>query len=388
MSGFGIELIYAFAILAIVQGLITLLDGFRAARHMRGFRPELRSRDRVVVFCPCKGLDPEFEKNARSLLEQDYPNFAVKFVVESEDDIAYSVLRQMGVNDVLIAGKALDCGQKVHNLFYAVDHAGDDAAIYAFCDSDARYPNHWLSHLVAAVDAGRGVATGYRWYTAVKADLPTLLRSAWNASAVGMLSDHKRNFAWGGSMAMRRETFDRIGVREAWKGALSDDYAVTRASARNGLPIIFTPACLVPSHGACTWPELLEFTTRQILITRIYHPLLWRVAFGSQLIFNIAFWGLILTGGAAPAALAFTIFLLAAVKAWVRLSAVSSVLSDPSLLKFRWFYILCPPIVALLFLYNMIRSAFGDEIVWRQIRYKLVSPNETRVLGASSANES
>jgi hypothetical protein len=33
----------------------------------------------------------------------------------------------------------------------------------------------------------------------------------------------------------------------------------------------------------------------------------------------------------------------------------------------------------------MIRSALGTDIVWRQIRYKLISPNETRVLGGSAA---
>jgi hypothetical protein len=49
---------------------------------------------------------------------------------------------------------------------------------------------------------------------------------------------------------------------------------------------------------------------------------------------------------------------------------------------------LSPPLTALLYLYNMIRSALGTDIVWRQVHYRLVSPSETRVLGTGRADES
>jgi len=79
-------MLYTLAAVAIVQGFITLIDGLRAARHMRTFRPSGATRDRVIVFCPCKGIDSEFGKNIRSILGQDYPNFEARFVVESEAD--------------------------------------------------------------------------------------------------------------------------------------------------------------------------------------------------------------------------------------------------------------------------------------------------------------
>ncbi|HEX9249990.1 MAG TPA: glycosyltransferase, partial [Gemmatimonadaceae bacterium] len=270
-------MLYTLAAVAIVQGFITLIDGLRAARHMRTFRPSGATRDRVIVFCPCKGIDSEFGKNIRSILGQDYPNFEARFVVESEADPACRTLRQLGINDVLVAGYANDRGQKVHNLAYAVAHAGATADIYVFCDSDARFDRQWLSKLIAPV--GRmSVTTGYRWYVANRFHLPTLLRSAWNASVVSMLGDHDRNFAWGGSMAMRRSTFEQLDILDAWRGAVSDDYAVTRAAEAAGARIVFVPECLVPSYGECGWRELFEFTTRQITITRVYHPRLWRIS--------------------------------------------------------------------------------------------------------------
>ena len=86
---------YVLAVIAILQGILTLLDGIRAARHMRMYRPAPATRhDRVVVFCPCKGTDPEFEKNVQSILDQDYPNYSVQFIVDSETDPAYATLRK------------------------------------------------------------------------------------------------------------------------------------------------------------------------------------------------------------------------------------------------------------------------------------------------------
>jgi ceramide glucosyltransferase len=311
--------IYILAAIALLQGIITLLDGIRAAQYMRTFRPRRGSRERVVIFCPCKGTDSEFEKNIQSILNQDYRDYEARFIVESKNDPAYAVLQTLGVH-VLIAGRATSCGQKVHNLAYAVAHA-PPADVYVFCDSDARFPRNWLSTLLAPLDA-TNITSGYRWYVADGFHFSTLMRSAWNASSVGILGDHNRNFAWGGSTAMRCETFDRLNILDAWRGSVSDDYAITRAAERNRVRIVFVPECLVPSYGKCTFGELLEFTTRQIIITRVYHPALWRVGFLGHVIFNAAFWTLLLL----HPVLWIALYVLSVAKSWIRYTAASMVL--------------------------------------------------------------
>jgi cellulose synthase/poly-beta-1,6-N-acetylglucosamine synthase-like glycosyltransferase len=341
------------------------------------------------VFCPCKGIDHDFEKNVRSVLLQDYADFIVYFIVESKNDPAFAVLQSIGARNVLVAGQALECGQKVHNLRFAVERADATAQIYVFCDSDARYPRNWLSRLTAPL-AGRdaGVSTGYRWYVASQFDGPTLLRSAWNSTALSLLGDHNHNFAWGGSLAIRRATFESIGVLNAWRGAVSDDYAITRAAESAGVTVHFTPACLIPSYGECSFRELLEFTTRQIIITRVYRPQLWRVGLIAQTVFNLTFLALpaaaLAGGGAAFVLLWLIIYTLSAARSALRLFAVREVLHDPSLWRFAWFYILSPPVVSLIYEYNMLLSAVTTHIEWRNIHYKLISPNETRVRRSSA----
>jgi ceramide glucosyltransferase len=386
-----VTFLYALSVLTIIQGVYTLVEAWRAAAYMRRgvHLPPNPGGPRIAVFCPCKGLDHDFEKNVRSVLLQDYADFIVYFIVESQADPAFAILKSVGAQNVLIAGEAVECGQKVHNLRFAVERADATAQIFVFCDSDARYPRNWLSRLTAPLaDRDAGVSTGYRWYVASRFHLPTLLRSAWNSTALSLLGDHNHNFAWGGSLAIRRPTFDSIGVMDAWRGAVSDDYAITRAAESAGVRIHFTPTCLIPSYGDCRFRELLEFTTRQIIITRVYREQLWRLGLLAQTIFNLTFVGLpaaaLAGGGSAFVVLWLIVYGLSAARSALRLSAVREVLHDPSLWRFAWFYILSPPVVSLIYEYNMLRSAATTHIEWRNIHYNLISPNETRVRRSSA----
>ena len=372
------------SILAITLGIVGLLDGIRSARHIRTYRPTSTWRPRVLVICPCKGVEPEFSANAESILNQDYPNLRTVFVVEADGDPVKQPLQKLSAT-VLVAGIATARGQKVHNLIHAVEHAAGDSEVFVFCDSDARYPEDWISNLIPPLaDETVGVATGYRWYMAEPGSVPSLFRSIWNASVVTALGSHSRNFAWGGSMALRRDVFARARVRDAWDHAVSDDFAVTRAVRDAGLRIAFVPACLIPSHGRCSWLELLEFTTRQMIITRVYEPKLWRVAFIGQTIFNVTFWWsmirmLAMWPDPVSAGVWMTIFLLSGLKSWIRLEAVNTVLPSGTLSKWKWSYILLAPLGSLLYEYNLVRSAFTRDIIWRQRRYSLISPQHTIV---------
>jgi ceramide glucosyltransferase len=378
---------YFISTIAILQGIFGLIDGMRSARHIRTFRPKSDWRPRVLIICPCKGTDPEFRANVRSIIDQDYPSANAVFVVESDDDPAAAELRSLGAS-VRVAGISTIRGQKVHNMIHVVETSGN-ADVFVFCDSDARFPKNWIANLIAPLDdESVAVTTGYRWYMADSGSMAALFRSIWNASAVTALGDHSRNFAWGGSMAIRRETFDRIGVRDAWDRTVSDDMALTLAARRAGKRIVFVPTCLIPSYGNCTWMELLEFTTRQIIVVRVFDPRLWRLAFFGQTVFNVSFWWAFAWMWTMPPATAVWIILyaLSAVKSAIRLKAVSSVLPGSILSNRLWSYILLAPLSALLYEYNMLRSAFTRDIVWRHRRYRMISPRHTVIRHGAREN--
>lgn len=389
-------------VILFLQSLLALGAALRFSRYsLRHARPRAgRYQPKSVVIVPCKGLEHDFEDNIRALFAQDYRDYEIIFVTESESDPAYGVLSRLIKSYsrrpawLVVAGEARECGQKVHNLLAAVEMLNSidrRAEVLVFADSDARPSKHWLSELVAPLGDKRiGATTGFRWYLPASGAFSSLLLSVWNSSALSLLGERSA-FAWGGSTAIRREAFDRLGIKRRWQGALSDDYALSGAVHENGQRIKFVPQCLVASHAEASFSELLEFSTRQMRITRVYAPRLWQMATVSHFLYNLTFWGGLtwLVAAASvgklsflPAVLLTGIFLLGATTGWTRAVVASHLLfANRSRIQKQWWgYVLLGPLVSLLYVYNIFASARNRRIVWRGIGYEMVSPRETTIL--------
>src|ERR1043165_4796961 len=241
---------YGLAAISIYPGVLSLRNGVRFIRYLQAelAKDYVEYEPFVTVFLPLRGADHELEKNITALFAQTYANFEVIFVSDDANDSVWGVVdsarrsfnRKSGPTmQMVVAGRAHDCGQKVYNLSMAIEHADSESEVFAFVDSDARVAPHWLASLVAPLqDEAIGATTGYRWFVPARNNFASHLRSVWNASIASALRDtEKSNFCWGGSTAIRRENFERSKVAEHWRGALSDDFAMTRALREVALPI-------------------------------------------------------------------------------------------------------------------------------------------------------
>jgi ceramide glucosyltransferase len=345
-------------------------------------------RPEVTLIVPCCGDEEGLESNLEALLGQEYERFHVRFVVRATDDAAVPVIergrgRYPGRSELIVAGPGRGQGQKVHNLLAALD-AGPLAEVLVFADSDGRPGAGWLEGLVSALERPAvGVATSYRFYRPVPASFATLLRSVWNLSVLGLLGDHGRNFAWGGSMAMRRSIFIKARVREAWKGALSDDYALTHAVRRAGLRVAFVPEALVGSEGGVGLGSVFSWAARQISITRVYWPALFWLAALSSLC-SAAFLLLVpLVGATLPLTLLVASLTLGGAAGGLRAVAVGRLAPRwrPEVHRLLWAYVLLAPLAGLVTTFGVLRALVSRRIEWRGMRYEMRSPNETLVLG-------
>ena len=248
-----IIIFYIFAVLLIYLSYRSFRSGFDYLNYFRRELAKPRSEylPFVTIIAPCKGLDPGLTENFTGLMHQDHGEYEVLFVVDDASDPAASVIEDVWQQSnkhvkLIVAAKAVDSGQKVENLREGVIHADERSEVFVFVDSDARPAATWLRDLIAPLADGRvGAATGYRWFVSERASFASEMRSAWNASIASALGpDSTSNFCWGGSTAIRRETFERLNIRERWAGTLSDDFTLTRAIREAELPIVFVPQAL------------------------------------------------------------------------------------------------------------------------------------------------
>ena len=307
------------------------------------------------------------------------------FIVDSRNDPAYERLKRAGVENIVVAGPAQDCGQKVHNLRYAIEHAAA-ADIYAFCDSDARYPRHWLRRLTASLtDGTASVSSGYRWYVANHFHIPTLLRSAWNAAWSACLA----TTAATSHGADRPQSAARPSSRQGAGSLARLRLRRLRDHARvstSGTKIKFVPECLIPSHGDAPFRSFWNSPPARSRSRAFTTPDCGASLSSHRLSFSATFLGIAMFSNLTCAILGLR-FTSCPPQNPIRLNGFvrfSRIKAHPLRLVLylyfsRWAY---------LYLYNMVRSASTTEIVWRQIHYKLISPNETHVFGGSAASGS
>src|SRR6202022_709707 len=320
------------------------------------------------------------------------------FILASASDPAAAIVKRVISSSrvkahLIIAGQPQECGEKVNNLRVAVEELPEEFEVLVFTDSDGRPGKAWLQRLTAPLGDERiGATTTMRWLIANRGNLATALLAAWNAPIVTMLSEKGKNFCWGGGTAIRRSVFEGIGVLEEWRTSVSDDYSLTRALERARRSIFFVPECLTVSFVETDLSGLLEFTNRQILITRVYAPKIWRAAAATHLLYGITVvLGLALAIGEfineRPAlhiaALMFFILLLSAIRASLRVVAVTEILpaSKAQIMSQAWVNIALPAAIPFLYLFNFKNSLITRKIRWRNVHYELISPNQTRIIG-------
>ena len=392
----------SFYLLAFFQILLGLYLIWRVWQWLGYVRRRLHAdpgffAPRVAVLCPCKGIEPGLERNLVSLTEFERQNYDIFFILASGSDSARSVVERVAASSrvkahVVIAGSPSNCGEKVNNLRVAVEQLPEEFEVLVFADSDGRPARSWLHHMVAPLgDVRIGATTTMRWLIPNRGNLPTALLAAWNAPVVTMLSETGRNFCWGGGTAIRRSAFEQSGVLDEWKNSVSDDYSLTRALERQNRSIVFIPECLTLSYAEADFHQLLEFTNRQILITRVYADRIWAPAAATHLLYclTLLLGAMLILSNLFQqrpyfhiATLTFLPVLLSSLRSSIRLIGVTEALptARSQIMGQSWIYILLTVFVPFLYVVNFVNSLVTRKIRWRGMVYELISPQQTRIV--------
>ncbi|AFY54732.1 glycosyl transferase [Rivularia sp. PCC 7116] len=236
----------------------------------------------AVILC-LRGADPFLPNCIRALLEQDYPQYELKIIVDSQEDPAWQV-----ANDTVAESNATNvqisplkiastvCSLKCSSLIQAVSELDSSYKVVALVDADAVVHPTWLRELVSPLMHPKvGATTGNRWYLSKGKYWGTLIRYIWNISAV--IQMYLYGICWGGTLAIKTQVIHESRILEKWARALSEDTMLKAILAEHDLQVKFVPSLLILNREECTLPSLSNWIKRQLLISRLYHPQWWLV---------------------------------------------------------------------------------------------------------------
>jgi len=328
------------------------------------------------VIVPCKGTGQGFSENIQGFLSQDYPGYELVFVVDSKDDSAYSSIQQLIDNKpqahLVLTDQVSGCSGKVAALLTGLGFT-EKAEVLVFADCDIKPDHHWLQNIVVPLqDPTIGTTTGYRWY--FPTNLKTLLISSWNMASIVFMFYPSSTFAWGGSMAIRKNLFDDLRIKEKWSTAFSDDLVLTLAVKKAGYTILLQPKCIMESPPETSIRSFIRWGTRQYTWVRWYYPVFWIGSFvgfiGAQVIIALGFL-LLLLGYYLPGLFLCSMILLEILYGWLGISILPKTMVYPTdRYPSRIGYALLTPVVFVLLALNSFLSAMKQEIQWAGRTYR------------------
>ena len=199
----------------------------------------------ATVIVPVTGPEEGLRDNLAALASLDYPDYELIVAARTAADIPSGVLP---ARIIVVLGGAHDAGasEKIQNLTAGIRSSRKRSEFFAFADAGGRVSPKWLRALAAPLaEATVGASTGYRWYVPNPPDFWSLMRSVWNAPIAGLFGPGDNPFAWGGSTAIRKETFFELRIPDYWRDAVSHDGELTRAIHMGHRTIAFAPGAVV-----------------------------------------------------------------------------------------------------------------------------------------------
>ncbi len=175
----------------------------------------------------------------------------------------------------VIAGISVSCSQKNHSLVAGLRHIRPEAEILVFCDSTNIAHPDWLGRFTAPVRRGETQATTtFRSFEPEPETLGAVCQAIYGSFVLLLAASLPK--PWGGATAIRRETFERLNVAEAWGKTVVDDLVLGNALERGGVAIKMDTGNLLKSPLLNqTVRGFLSYLDRQILFPKFTNPGIW-----------------------------------------------------------------------------------------------------------------
>jgi ceramide glucosyltransferase len=275
IHGLGIGLAFA----ATGYACVAVWAVLKAARMSAN--DNIKATQAVTVLKPLHGAEPHLYENLRSFCLQSHPNYQLVFGVREADDPAIAVVQRLRAEfpqhaiALAVDPRVYGANFKVSNLLNMMPHAQHDWLVLA--DADISVSTDYLTRVTAPLaDPGVGIVTclyhgipGPSFWSR----LGRLFIDDWFAPSVRLSHAFgSTRFAFGSTIALRRDALQIIGGFEALRDILADDFWLGELTRRAGLRTVLSDVVVGTDVGESKLKDLWTHELRWLRTIRSIAP--------------------------------------------------------------------------------------------------------------------
>ncbi len=253
-----------------------------ARKPIRSVGGSCEKRPPVTILKPLCGAEPETYRCLRSFCDQQYPQFQIVFGVADAADPAVAIVKRLQREyphlslQLSIDRRQHGSNCKVSNLMNMMPLVRHDTLVLA--DSDIYVSQHYLTKVVSPLlDGSVGIVTcTYRGCPRAGfwALLGSLFINDWFVPSVRVAAfSGSRSFAFGATIAMRRDVLSSIGGFKSIVNQLADDYRLGELTRRAGLRTVLSDMVVETIVSETTFSQLVRHELRWLRTIRAVNPL-------------------------------------------------------------------------------------------------------------------
>ncbi|BAZ49775.1 family 2 glycosyl transferase [Nostoc sp. NIES-4103] len=260
-----------------IQACITLMFLLYVRSRPKTILPDEQLPKTAVILC-LRGADPFLPNCLQALLKQNYPQYDLKLIIDSQEDPAWQIasetINELKATNVQINHLRIirhNCSLKCSSLIQAISDLDDSYQVVALVDADTIVHPNWLRELVSPLTNPKvGVTTGNRWYVPTGSYWGSLVRYAGNVATVVQM--YLFGIPWGGTLAVKKEVLHQTGLLDMWGQAFGEDMMMHNILKKHGMRVKLVPSLIMLNREECDLLSFLDSLKRQIFSSRLYHP--------------------------------------------------------------------------------------------------------------------
>uniref|UniRef100_UPI0039F09A28 bacteriohopanetetrol glucosamine biosynthesis glycosyltransferase HpnI n=2 Tax=unclassified Paraburkholderia TaxID=2615204 RepID=UPI0039F09A28 len=325
----------------------------------------------ITIAKPLHGDEWHLEEHLASFFEQDYPGqVQYLFGVHDARDEALEAIERLrvrypGAHITVVADSRLyGPNRKIANLVNMLEKAEHD--VLCFADSDVLVDRNYLRQVVGALQQpGVGLVTAVYRGLCAPGFWPRVAAALTNyhflPGVVTGLAIGRARPCFGQSIAMTRDTLERIGGLAQFAHHLAEDHAIGEAVRRAGAEVSVPPILV---RHACVENTFAQLFAHELRWSRTVRAADRSGHLGAVLMhpFALAMLAVALSGGAAPAWMLAAVALCA--RAWL-IWRTDRATGDKSS------GLLCLPLWEMVQFAIYVASFCSSGVVWRGTRFRV-----------------